>query len=314
MSANACHRAGFLLAVAVAAVSPSSAAEARHWRYYWHYHHGFHQAADEGRGQETTLPRVGNHRSRIDVDGFGRGIEQMIRACAEQAVELKRIPFDLVSQTVQANDEQRSALERVRGTANDAAETLSAACPKDTPAELGQRLAQLGRALDAIAASLATLRPALATFYDTLDDEQKARLVAIDFSRKSLSKSERGERGTANGRAPNGSDPAPDPVCNRWIAILRSWPVRQVESGIALSDEQRAILYEITAAIYRATSGLIGACPAEDRFTALGRLDAKQRQLRALRHGIDAIQPVLSKFEDSLNDSQRTRLAIAVTG
>ena len=311
MSATARHHMRFLLSVAVATTVTSSTAEARHWRYYWHYHHGFYQERDEDRGQESALRSSGNYRSRTEPNGFGRGIEQMIRACAGQAVEFKRMPFDLVSQSVQANDEQRSALDRVRSTANDAAERLSAACPKDTPAELGQRLDQLVRALDAIAASLATLRPALATFYDTLDDEQKARLVAIDFSRKSLSKSERGERGTANA---NGSDPAPDPVCNRWIAILRSWPVRQVESGIALSDEQRAILYEITAAIYRATSGLIGACPAEDRFTALGLLDAKQRQLQALRHGIDAIQPFLSKFEDSLNDSQRTRLAIAVTG
>ena len=73
-------------------------------------------------------------------------------------------------------------------------------------------------------------------------------------------------------------------------------------------------MYDLTAAIYRATSGLVGACPADDHFTALGRLDAKQRQLRALRHGIDVIQQVLSKFEDSLNDSQRTRLAVAVNG
>jgi hypothetical protein len=313
MSATARHHMRFLLAVAVATTVASSAAEARHWRYYWHYRHGFYQERDEDRGQEPALRSSGNYRSRTEPNGFGRGIEQMIRACAGQAVEFKRMPFDLVSQSVQANDEQRSALERVRSTANDAAERLSAACPKDTPAELGQRLDQLVRALDAIAVSLATLRPALATFYDTLDDEQKARLVAIDFSRNSLPKSDRGERETANGRAPNGSD-TPDPVCNRWIAILRSWPVRQVESGISLSDEQRAILYDLTAAIYRATSGLVGACPAEDHFTALGRLDAKQRQLRALRHRIDAIQQVLSKFEDSLNDSQRTRLAVAVNG
>jgi LTXXQ motif family protein len=143
---------------------------------------------------------------------------------------------------VQANDQQRSALERVRSTANDAAETLSAACPKDTPAELGQRLEQLGRAFDTIAASLATLRPALAAFYDTLDDEQKARLVAIDFSRKSVTKPNRNEPERANGRASNGSDPAHDPVCNRWVAILRKWSIRQVESGISLSDEQHAIL------------------------------------------------------------------------
>jgi hypothetical protein len=304
----------FLLALAVAAVGASSVAEARHWRHHWHYDHGFYQAADEGRGEENTLPPIGNHRSHIEMNSFGRGIEQVIGACAEEAVELKRMPFDLVARIVRANGEQRSALERVRSTANDAAATLSATCPKDTPAELGQRLDQLGGALDAIAASLATLRPALATFYEALDDEQKARLVAIDFSRKSLPKSDRGEGETANGRAPNGSDPAQDPVCNRWIAILRSWPVRQVESGISLSDEQRASLYDLTAAIYRAISGLVGACPAGDHFTALGRLDARQRQLQALRHGIDAIRPVLSKFEDSLSDSQRTRLAIAVTG
>ena len=145
----------------------------------------------------------GNYRSRIEADDFGRGIKRMIAACTGQAVELKRIPFDLVSRTVQANDAQRNALEQVHSAANDAAETLSAACPKDIPAELGQRLDQLGRALDAIAASLAALRPALATFYDTLDDEQKARLVAIDFSRKSLSKFDQGERRTANGGVPD---------------------------------------------------------------------------------------------------------------
>jgi hypothetical protein len=144
MATNASHMR-LLLAVAVAAVCASSAAEARHWRHHWQYYHGFYQAVDDAPGQENTLRPVGNHRSRIEVDSFGRGIEKMLRACAEQAVELKRMPFYLVSQTVQANDEQRSALERVRSKANDAAETLSAACPKDTPAELGKRLDQLGR-------------------------------------------------------------------------------------------------------------------------------------------------------------------------
>jgi hypothetical protein len=37
MSATARHHMRFLLAVAVATTVASSAAEARHWRYYWHY-------------------------------------------------------------------------------------------------------------------------------------------------------------------------------------------------------------------------------------------------------------------------------------
>jgi hypothetical protein len=247
MAATAYRYIRFLLAATVAAMAISSAAEARHWRYHWHYHHhGLYQGTDGDRGEDTALRTFGNYRSRIETDDFGRGVKRMIAACTGQAMELKRIPFDLVSRTVQANDAQRNALEQVHSAANDAAETLSAACPKDIPAELGQRLDQLGRALDAIAASLAALRPALATFYDTLDDEQKARLVAIDFSRKSLSKFDQGERRTANGGIPDdGSDAARDPVCRQWVAILRSWPVRQVESAISLSDEQHADLHMI---------------------------------------------------------------------
>src|SRR6516165_9793850 len=177
----------------------SSAAEARHWRHFWHYHLGFFQGRDEDRRQEPALGSFGNYQHRTEPNAFSRGIEQMINACAEQAIELKRVPFDLVSRTVQTNDQQRTALDHVRTTANDAAETLSAACPKEVHAELGPRLDQLGRGLNAIAASLAALRPALATFYDTLNDEQKARLVAKDFSRKSLS--DPGERSRANQRA-----------------------------------------------------------------------------------------------------------------
>jgi len=71
----------------------------------------------------------------------------MIGTCAGQAIELKTMPFDLVSRTVQPNDAQRSALEQVRSRANEAAATLSATCPKDIPAELGRQLDQLGKSL-----------------------------------------------------------------------------------------------------------------------------------------------------------------------
>ena len=83
---------------------------------------------------------------------------------------------------------------------------------------------------------------------------------------------------------------------------------------ISLSDEQHADLHDLTAAVYRATGGLVGACPAEDSLTTLGRLDAKQWQLEALRKGSDAVRPVLSTFENSLSDSQRVRLATVING
>jgi hypothetical protein len=304
----------FVLAVAVAATGCSSTAEARHWRYHWHYHHGSYQGADESLGEDSARGTFGNYRSRIEPDDFGRGIKRMIGACAGQAVELKTMQFDLVSRTVQPNDAQRNALEQVRSRASEAAATLSATCPKDIPAELGHQLDRLGDALDSISASFATLRPALAAFYDALDDEQKARLVGIESSHKPPSKTDRSERQmTRDGVSDNRADAERDPVCHQWVVMLRNWPVTQVERAISLSDEQHANLYDLTAVIYRAAGSLASAC-TKDRLTALGRLDAKQQQLQALRQGIDEIKPVLSKFEDSLSDSQRTRLAIAITG
>ncbi len=315
MPATACRYMRSLLAIAVAATASSSTAEARHWRYHWHYHHGFHQETDEAPGEDTARGTFGNSRSRIEATDFGRGIKRMIGACAGQAIELKTMPFDLVSRTVQPNEAQRNALEQVRSTANEAAATLSASCPRDIPADLGRQLDRLGDALDSISASLAALRPALATFYDALDEEQKAHLVAIAPSHKPPSKTDRSERRmTKGGVSDNRGEAERDPVCHQWVVILRSWPVTQVERAISLSDEQYANLYDLTAVISRAAGSLAGACAAKDRFTALGRLDAKQQQLQALRQGINAIKPVLSKFEESLNDSQRTRLVIAITG
>ena len=308
MPATSCQHVRFLLAVAIAATAATSKAEARHWRFHWHYHHGPYQGTDEGLGGDTAT--FGNY----EADDFGRGIKWMIGACAGQAIELKTMPFDLVSRIVQPNDAQRSALEQVRSRANEAGATLSATCPKDIPAELG-RLDQLGNALDSISASLTALQPALAAFYDALDDEQKAHLVAIETSPKPPSKTDRSERWMAKrGVSADRADAERDPVCHQWVVILRSWPIGQVERAISLSDEQHANLHDLTAAIYRAAGSLAGACAAKDRLTALGCLDAKQQQIQALRQSIDAIKPVLSKFGDSLNDSQRTRLAIAITG
>jgi hypothetical protein len=71
-------------------------------------------------------------------------------------------------------------------------------------------------------------------------------------------------------------------------------------------------LYEVTAAFYHAASGLVSSCPAENPLTPLGRLEAEQKQLEALRQGIDIIQPVITGFEKLLTDAQKTRLDAVV--
>jgi hypothetical protein len=158
-------------------------------------------------------------------------------------------------------------------------------------------------------ASLATLRPAFATFYGLLNDEQKARLVAMTSPRDAQAQSEEASnspqsqdvaqrRGSSNG----------DLYCQQWVTYLKRWPIRQIEEQASLSDDQHATLYELTAAIYRSAGKLRTVCTADDRFTPPGRLDARAEQLKALKESVEAISPALSRFDNELTDNQKAQL------
>jgi hypothetical protein len=307
----------FGVAVIVTGVAGLAAlAEARHGHHSGHYsypsRHNQRDVERDARPARTLepAPRASNNaQPRNSAGGFADGIRRMIGACSDQISEMKGMPFDAVSRTVRASESQRHALEQIRTTASTAADTLTVTCPKDIPAPLGRRLDTLGVALDAVAASLATMRPTFAAFYDSLDDEQKARLAVVD-----LAKADRDTRLAANARILDiAADVERDPVCRQWVAILRGWPVSRLEANMTpLSDEQRLALYDLSAAIYRVVVNLVTECPAEGRLTPLGRLDAKQRQLQTVRHGIDAIRPALTAFENSLNETQKAQLTAAV--
>jgi hypothetical protein len=164
--------------------------------------------------------------------------------------------------------------------------------------------------IDPLAASRATLHPALADFYASLDEEQKARIVVNFSSGNDQAKPDRDSRVAVDFDNQQNADQ--EPVCRQWASILRSWPTRQIEAGTSLSDEQHADLYEVTAAFYHAAAGLVSSCPVETPLTPLGRLDAEEKQLAALRRGIDTIQPVITTFQNSLTDAQKTRLDAVV--
>jgi hypothetical protein len=233
----------------------------------------------------------------------------MIRACEEQSIELRKTPFDIISRTVRPNEGQQNALDAIRSAASGAADTLAANCPKDIPVMPSERLDALRHAVDALLESRTTMHPPLANFYGSLDEEQKARIV-VNMSSNVQTKPDRDSR-----LAPdfdNKQNAEQGTVCRQWATILRSWPIKQIEAGTQLSDEQHATLYEVTAAFYRAASAVVSSCPAENPLTPVGRLEADQKQLEALRRGIDIIQPVITTFEKLLTDAQKTRLEAVV--
>ncbi len=301
--------------VVITLISVPSVAEARHWRHHSYGYYGQDRGADENRDRQLS-PRTSD-KSATDREkgpsgnrmGFGPAIEQIIRACAQKSLSLRTTPFDRVARVIRLNENQKAALEEVKNAAFESSDALALTCPKNAPASPTKKLDTLVQAINSMATSLTTLRPTMAKFYAVLDEEQKADLAVRSLANEEA-KSGRSNRGDS--RPAEAVDIEQNSVCHQWAATMRSWPVRQIEARVQLSDVQHAVLYELAGEMYRAAAGLIASCPRDHRFTPLGRIDVEQSQLKALRQGMDRIQPLLTNFERVLNDRQKIGLEAVV--
>ena len=270
-----------VLALVVTGACPSAQA-----RNLGHHGDEANARADQQQYQEQGRPTT-----------FAALIDEMIQACGEQAAAFRKGPPETIVQAVHLSDDQRAALDQVRTSADSAAKTLDANCPKRIPAEFGAKLDTLDHALSLVVDSLKGLRPSIVQFYALLDDEQKGRLVAMRVSANPASRSALKDYASSSR-----TDAEAKSICTQWVAILSAWPVRQIDAGMQLSAAQRAALYELSAAIYR-SAGLSEACPADNAVTTLGRLDAMQKELQAVRHDIEVMRPSATAFENALNNA-----------
>ena len=197
----------------------------------------------------------------------------------------------------------------------DASGILASRCPKDVPAALSARFDALKQGLEAFIAALDAVRPPVEAFYSALNDEQKARLVAMYISKNSVKeKSDQLKSGRASKNTyAEALNTQQDTICQSWAGALRDWPTRQIESSITLSDIEHAALYDLTASMFRAAGTLIASCPAEASFTPLGQIEAKRKRVDALAQAINIIRPMLDRFTDTLSDEQKLRLTRAVS-
>jgi hypothetical protein len=84
-------------------------------------------------------------------------------------------PTDKIDQVVQPNGAQREKLQGLQSAAAQAADMIKTACPTEQPATPPSRLAAIGKRLQAMLQAVETVQPALANFYSSLSDDQKAR-------------------------------------------------------------------------------------------------------------------------------------------
>jgi len=99
-------------------------------------------------------------------------------------------------------------------------------------------------------------------------------------------------------------------ICGDDAGELAGLPVEQIRQAVVLlSDEQRAMLDDLTAASVDAVAAIRSACPSQVAPTPTGRLDAMRQRLQAMKSAIARLRTPLETFYESLDDNQRRGLA-----
>ncbi len=105
-----------------------------------------------------------------------RGAGGMTGLCDPRAAGMAEWRMERIERLVKPTDAQRAALNELRTASTKAAETISAACPREFPASASARMEMMEKRLETMLAAMKTVRPAFDAFYATLNDEQKARI------------------------------------------------------------------------------------------------------------------------------------------
>ena len=213
--------------------------------------------------------------------------------CSDGVAQLTDWPIERISEVLQPSAAQRPALDELRAASAKAIDRLKADCPNDLPSIPTGRLAALESRLQVMLAAVQTVRPALERFYQSLNDEQKARFNAI---------------AAANDPDATAKDQRDlTKFCDEKTPSVTDLPIDRIAQAVQPTPAQRAALDALKDASIRAAERLKVDCPTYQTLTPTGRVEAMEKRLDATLSAVKTMQPALAKFYDSLSDEQKAR-------
>jgi hypothetical protein len=116
----------------------------------------------------------------------------MTRFCGPQGGRFAERMLERIERATRPTAEQKPAFDALKDASTKAAEIIKAACPTETSVTPPGRLAAAEKRLTAMLEAVRTVRPAMEAYYNSLSDEQKARLY---LSRRAMGDRDGGWRG-----------------------------------------------------------------------------------------------------------------------
>ncbi|WP_235782842.1 Spy/CpxP family protein refolding chaperone [Bradyrhizobium murdochi] len=222
--------------------------------------------------------------------------QQTLRqVCREPDEGVTAWPIASIVRAVQPTPEQRALLDELKAAAAKAADVFKDTCADSFAMTPPGRLRAMTNRVTATLDAVRIVRPALERFYNSLNDEQKARFNALGPNVGDRSQQPQQQ---ANAQAEACGDPK---------SSLTRLPIERIEAVVRPAGEQKEALDRLSDVTKKAVAGLQAACPDDVPLTPVGRLDAMEKRLKAMLEAADWVQEALDKFYATLSNEQKAR-------
>ena len=115
----------------------------------------------------------------------GQDQRNLTTLCDQRTPGVTDLPIDRIGQAVHPTPAQQAALDELKNASVKAAEGLKVSCPAHQMLTPTGRVEAMEKRLDATLAAVKIVQPALAKFYNSLNDEQKARFNSLRSASRS---------------------------------------------------------------------------------------------------------------------------------
>ncbi len=220
--------------------------------------------------------------------------DQLAQMCGEDSRDIAGLPIEQIQQAIQPNDAQRTALDDLANASVKAAQDIRAACPTQIALTAPARLAAMQARIAAMISAVGTVQSPLQKFYDLLNDEQKAKLIALgqDQRRAEAAKNKSGSL------AEN---------CRAAQAGVTGWPSAEIDARVHPTEAQRASLTALQDATAKAADMLNASCQANEAITPPARLESVGKRLDVMLQAVKSVHAALDDFYGKLSDEQKAQ-------
>ncbi|MDR3422925.1 MAG: Spy/CpxP family protein refolding chaperone [Xanthobacteraceae bacterium] len=232
-----------------------------------------------------------------DRQAIARNNSAAAQSCSGLAPGVSDLPIAKIRRAVHPTADQAAALNALNAAAGKANEAIQASCPTDIPLTPVARLDAAEKRIEAMIEAVQIMREPLASFYDSLSDEQKRRFGATGS-----------ESGAPAGSAPQGGDlTAP---CGQETGDVAQLPVQRIEQVVEPNAQQQEAFADLKKASGNAADQLKTSCPTQIPQSPVARLDAVKTRLTAMVEAMNTVRPKLVAFYHSLSDEQKAKFNI----